>query len=666
MITSFTTEIAKQSSKTINNSTFNEEKQKCLSKGYGDFKCNCSAGILVGLEGLAPAITGASFASGDPRIMQAGILFSMSAKPIGKVLQKIIESGPEIKPNSKKIVGIGLNGMPIFAPNTKIENIKEKQEINIKTSQEMIKSLYTRNAHIDTLIVKQKEDEVKEIINNAKKNEKQLKKYSVEKINDLLDEIDVINDKSLNNATNSTTNSINTIDNIENLNLISHSLNSLCQTAIMTGNKDLAKVLNASSHLCNIASGVSTLSTSLIANTMNLACCANVVGIISSGVSIFMSLCSDDEEDGLSTALQAIYDGIIKGFNMMLQRFADIEKKIDDLKEFVGFKIDDLYNRVDEKQLTTLLNMTELIRQGHSITQYAKYEHIINNDRFNKIQYDLNLISTKLEAGFSLLNANINSLRQDNFYELIVEIRYNIMNNLIDKKNIHIYLAKLESKYYTLAKNEHLTGKYIKNLPLYEQGNIIKSANPYDLINYYNTGEDLCHPTILNIIYDYAKVLYDICPESIRPNNNFIQTLESEKTKIKEFSLLLNCGKNNNKLVNLGNCVEKYISEKRKLLRKFSNDKMTQEITISKNIIAEITKNNLLGFFTEENRRMKLGFGGQIDTEFKNYPLCSENAISIPNLICNKQHLNEDAMKDIFDMYGSQKLKISGPIISIK
>jgi len=662
-------DLVKNEVKRINDTSFQTAKKECLVRGHGEVKCNIAAGVRTSIESLAPTVVATSIQSSNPKIMIGGLVFATNAKSIGRVAGNAIETFATGTKEDLVLMSSDFGGAPCgYMPERSIDIQKHSMSVHntshsydIYDFENDVPDLESVKHFRQMVVYKDPQENNGQIGNHRSKiiakTEKQLKNKCVVTMNALFDEIDTMekNNNIIDAYETAKQCESFQFDQIEfertcqlqeenferneMFNSIGNSLNSMSQSAAMCGNKDLSKILSMGNQLCSITSNVSTISASMATGTMTIACYTGIIGIVAAGISIACTIMAgDNDDDNLGLALQGIYNAMIEGFNIVIGRLGIIEDKINKLGEHIDYRFDNLHGRIDEKQLTTMINIIDIVRQGNTIQNYAKHEHIINNERFNKVQYDLNIISSSLEEGITLLNANMNAFRHENFHELIIEIRYGIINKTLQQENIHNFLAKMESKFYTVVKNHHITGKHIKDLPINEQLSIVRNTHAFDLINYYSD-EILAHPAILKLMLNYTKILIDILPGKSKNQLIFFEKLKEEQVKLTNFcASIIN---ENPELEDLNEVVNRYIANKKNQLTEISENKRRMEMNEYHRLNNEILKNEYCKYFAEETRRMQIGLGGQTNSAFQEYPICSRHPQNIPSLILTNSQLED-------------------------
>lgn len=414
--------------------------------------------------------------------------------------------------------------------------------------------------------------------------------------------------------------------------------------AAIHGYNDLARILEASAHLSNIVASVdrfeSATTTIATSATVGLSLFAGTLGLVATSVGFISSLAKSKQnnQNKLGEFFMKMYEMIMRGFGIVMKRLDYLERKMD-------YRFDQMEDKMDRQHFTTIMGIIEIIRSGDNLEQYMRREFRETHEELKEIRCDTRAVLSELEEGISLLTSNLNAFRFEKFNELIIMIKYDISKNLMTVEKVHTYLAKLEAAYTTVAKNDHITGTYIRTLSTGEQVKMVKSLSPFELINFVN-GIKIAHPAIIKTIRIFYVQLLRMLPyhdEDQDENQELLQQIDEDIENVKK-AIITNYVRPGyiSRVTNyhVTSFMSSHFEKRKGYLKEEVSSRFGIDMKTSLTFFKQVLNMDLYKFYSEETGKMFIGQGGVESTGYKDNPICKQPFVAYMGFI--EEHHKKD------------------------
>jgi len=406
---------------------------------------------------------------GGAGIVGAGIATNMASKKISSFVKTTIINTIDSCDFSDPLK-YDSDGIPIPSKLNKEETHSEHNELNSETTAS------TRSSE------KQTDGDVE------KQSKKPTEKTIIKETNNYYyDFIEIIENKEDNDFETKQ----------KNLAHIHSSLNSLQQSAMMAGYRDLGNVIGVASQIINIGMNYNTLSQ---AGMSILSSFSGTIGMISATITIAQMVFGRKKDTSLNQAIQALSNLIVQGFTMVLKEIQVLHKRFDHIEDIM------IRQHIDSMNKTF-----ELLKQSDRIQNLIFRGLEMAQEQHEVVSHDISRVMSNFNTCSALIQNNINAFRCENLHQIITEINYNTGTGLLTQPMIHKFIAILDGYYDTIAMNGLLTGESIKKQDPETQLVSLK-VGMEDIVSVQNyfSQKKLGHPAILKVLTTYTSNLVSL------------------------------------------------------------------------------------------------------------------------------------------------------------
>lgn len=297
-------------------------------------------------------------------------------------------------------------------------------------------------------------------------------------------------------------------------------INNLSQSLNKVGFKEFSKGLEPFSELLNIAKDINKS-----AQNFNIA---SYSGIICSGISFFIKLCST-EQDQKNNPFSQLANLYIKGAKLIMN-------KLDLLNDNIEKGFMQLNEKLDEQH-----NLLKIIFSKEcDIEWFIKNSNLQIVSKLMAINQKLFDINVEISNNALLVTNNFNSFRYEKIDELISQINFEINIGKMTDDRVMYFLPLVYNAIFNIAVNRYITGKCHSISSLHDQIIVLNSENIHNnLIGYFcdKLKYDciLPHPVLWKSLSSYAFYLASFMTHKyITAQNDKIVSMGVELLKFKD------------------------------------------------------------------------------------------------------------------------------------